>query len=204
MKGKVLKAYIEELDPTGETEWCIENADINEPTGEPAYYDGSLHVITRDAEGYPISGKRVRKGSKIVLHPMYVHDFISYPNFTVEYETDEDRQRYEIFDKRTEHENDMLEARVDKKLFADWVFLRIQSGKPIPLGWVSRIKEAAEKFYDENLSPDDPFVKSSMGKSQAEWMQDWWDDNIHAEWNNYGQIIIKKKVPKIGENVENT
>lgn len=199
MKSKELIKQLLEVDPSGETEVCVGNADIWNLTAEPAYYDGALQVIERDAENRPVKGRRVRAGQKVNIDTIRIEDAFEYEDFVIEYTSDEDRARYEKMDlesRRQDHETDF---NVEQSIFASWVFLKIQSAKPIPLGWVSRIEAAAKQFYKENRGPDadgKAIEAREWGWQRGSWadrLHEIWEELIHVEWDNYSRIIIKFK-----------
>lgn len=79
MKSKKLIELLQYMDPTGEVEVCINDADILDVQCEPAYWDGCLEVLERDEnyQYYNVIGVRVTdKGSKISLYPHSVYDAI--------------------------------------------------------------------------------------------------------------------------------
>lgn len=188
MKTKDLIAKLQNADPSGGEHVCVHNADIMDVRIEPAYYDGALQVFDRDSNGHPIRGRRVRTGIKILIDPIYLWDL---PNCPIEYVNEEDRQRYELDDQERIRKDNEIENTVDRDLFCEWVFRKIQQIRPVPFSWVERIREAGIKFYNEQrMGPDDPFVKSSIGKSQAEWMEEYWSEIICVDWDKYSRIII--------------
>jgi hypothetical protein len=90
MKSKELIRQIQEIDPTGELEVCIDTTtDILSVERMPAYYDGHLEVLQRDEniEGYNIVGaKLITTGLKIRIHPWSIVDSIwENPNLVVDY-----------------------------------------------------------------------------------------------------------------------
>lgn len=195
MKGKELIRQLQEADPTGEIEVCIGNADVWDVTVLPAYYDGALHVIERDAENRPMRGRRVRSGEKVSLGSISIEDCADYDDFTIEYATEADRQRYEKCDlerKRRDHE---INFTVEMEFFADWVFLKIQAIKPIPLGWVDRIKAAAEEFYRKHRGPDvdGKAIKSREwpNSSYADKLHEIWDETVIVNWDEYSRITME-------------
>ncbi len=80
MKTKELIRLLQEADPTGETECCVDNEDIHFVDRVPAYYDGTLQVFERDPAKkgfYDIVGVRfVRSGDKIKIRHMGYEDVI--------------------------------------------------------------------------------------------------------------------------------
>ena len=199
MKTKELIRRLQEADPTGGEHCCIDNADIGEISIEPAYYDGGLHIIERDEDGLPVRGRRTRRGKKIVLTPLTIGDCLEYPGFTVEYANEEDRRRYEKQDLEAHRLDKEIDFSVERDTFASWVFLKIQSQKPIPLGWVARIRQAAEKFYNENRGPDkdgNAIKDRAWGWEKGSWvdrLSESWEEIIRVEWDEYARIIIEFK-----------
>ena len=199
MKGKELIKQLQEADPTGEIEVCTGNADIWDVTVEPAYYDGALQVIDRDSDNRPILGRRVRSGQKVSLSPIRIEDALEYPDFKIEYQTETDRQRYEKIDLEARRHDREIDFGVEMDIFASWVFLKIQSLKPIPLGWVTRIEEAAQKFYKEHRGPDKDgkaIQDRNWGWEKGSWadrLHSLWEELIHVDWDNYSRIIIEFK-----------
>ena len=193
MKTKELISRLQNADPTGEIQCCIDNADIWSIEVEPAYYDGSLHVIDFDEDRRPIKGRRIRSGEKVVLSPIRIQDCFEY-NFEVEYLTEEDRKRNEAFDIEERRHDKQIHMDVERDHFVEWVFMKIQNIRKVPLGWVDRMKAAAVKFFEENcMGPDTPFVKVPMGRSYNDCREEYYEDTIFVDWDNYSRIIIKMK-----------
>lgn len=199
MKTKDLIRLLNAADPSGEEHCCIDNADIEEPSVEPAYYDGSLHIIERDSDGRPLSGRRKRSGKKVNLHPTYIYDVAHYPGFKVEYSTEEERLSYEKGDAECVRHHREIEFSVEMGMFCDWVFRKIQLQRSIPLGWVERIKKAGEEFYREHRGPDvdgNAITDRKWGWDKGSWsdrLESLWSEIIHVEWDNYSRIIIRFK-----------
>jgi hypothetical protein len=79
MKSKKVIQILQELDPTGEEEVCVENIDIHYITKEPAYYDGHLQVLERDEKDDDFnikSAKYVSQGAKLVIETQSIEDMI--------------------------------------------------------------------------------------------------------------------------------
>ena len=80
MKTRDLILLLESEDPTGEVECCIGNADILSVHTEPAYWDGRLQLLMRDPSQEPyyniVGAKRTSHGSKIVITPYSIEDYI--------------------------------------------------------------------------------------------------------------------------------
>jgi hypothetical protein len=83
MKTAELIKRLQDIDPSGEEQCCIQNGDIWFIEKTEAYYDGRLQVFEFDSARRPISAKRESSGSKIVLHPIHISDAIEYPDFKI-------------------------------------------------------------------------------------------------------------------------
>ncbi len=90
MKTKELIRRLQEIDPTGETECCVGNADIFFVDCTPAYWDGCLQLLKRDptSKYYNVIGaKYTTKGQKIVIVTHSIEDAIlENSDLPVEYE----------------------------------------------------------------------------------------------------------------------
>jgi len=191
MKSKDLIALLLAEDPTGETQVCIDNADIQDITREAAYWDGSLNVIDFDDCRRPVKGRRVRTGEKLRISPIGIYDALEYEDFKVEYLTEEDRNRYEHLDIKHVARDGEMNIRLDREAFASWVFERVQLIRPVALTWVGRITEAANKFYDEiGMTPENPNIFVRPQKSYNDCREEFWVDTFDVDWDNYSRIII--------------
>lgn len=197
MKTKDLIAALQEVDPTGEEQCCIQNADIWNVGLEPAYYDGAVHIIEFDKNHHPIRGRRQRSGNKVTISSISIQDGLEYDNFVIDYTDDTDRARHEKFDLECCRKDKEINFEVGMSIFASWVFLKIQSMKPIPLGWVERIKQAAEAFYKEHRGPDVDGKAIEdfpwQNHSYADRLEALWEETIRVEWDNYSRVIIEYK-----------
>lgn len=80
MKTKDLIKMLQDVDPSGETEVCVDNLDIYFAERKPAYWDGRLQLLIRDESKKPFyhvaGAKVISSGDKIELHTMGVEDVI--------------------------------------------------------------------------------------------------------------------------------
>jgi len=77
MKTKELIRLLQEADPSGEEDVCIDNEDIHFVELNEAYWDGCLQVLTRDesTEYYNVIGaKYTSKGFKINLRTLSIEE----------------------------------------------------------------------------------------------------------------------------------
>ena len=90
MKTKELIRQLQEADPSGEMNCCVENVDIFFVDCEPAYWDGCLQVLERDptSKYYNVIGaKYTTEGRKIVIVTHSIKDAIlENPDLPIEYE----------------------------------------------------------------------------------------------------------------------
>lgn len=169
-----LIAWLQELDPTGDTPVCISNEDFLEPSLEPAYYDGNLQILTPHPEGFcPVEGTIMERGSKIVLTPISINELIrDNRNFKVNYETPRVRQMYEDDYEKARLEGVEEEERLEKELFMNWA-----ETCEIPLA------EAESLYVDWNISANDNItVKLGLSYNDSRRIQ--WTERYEAELNH--------------------
>jgi len=103
MKSKKLIALIQEIDPTGEVEVCVNNMDILEITGEPAYWDGCLQVLEWNEHENVIGVETVQSGMKINLAPYSLFDAIQHdPDIPIKLCSSTEWQKDDIKKRRKE------------------------------------------------------------------------------------------------------
>jgi hypothetical protein len=79
MKTKKLIELLNEADPTGEIECCVDNHDIYIVERLPAYWDGRLQVLIRDETSpwYNVTGAKITsRGDKIKLRTLSIDEAI--------------------------------------------------------------------------------------------------------------------------------
>lgn len=88
MKTHELIKQLQEADPSGELDVCVENIDILFVDLEPAYYDGLQQVLIRDKNKphFNIVGAKVkRNGQKVTIHTLSIEDlFLDVPNAKID------------------------------------------------------------------------------------------------------------------------
>ncbi len=100
MKSKDLIRFLQEVDPEGETEVCVDNEDIYFVERPEAYWDGRLQVLIRDpdkAPYYNVDGiKFVSRGEKIRLNLLPFQDvLLNDSDARMEYDSETTRKRME-------------------------------------------------------------------------------------------------------------
>lgn len=193
MKTKDLIRHLQEADPSGEIEVCVENVDIHFLTTEPAYYDGSLQVLERDetCQYYNIiGGKYKRTGQKVVIHTHTFQDAISVNHdFPIDY-SELNPERAEAAKKshdelRQWHVN--LDNEMEHKNFTEWAMKKAANITEDLHGFQTRI----DNFFDKNISPDDPY-KILSGHSYITTRYAQWDEKYEV-FSNEGFLSIKIK-----------
>ena len=80
MKTRELIRLLQEADPSGELECCVDNEDIHFLEVIPAYWDGRLQVFTRDParKGYfdIVGAKITAAGTKIKIRHLSIEDLL--------------------------------------------------------------------------------------------------------------------------------
>lgn len=80
MKTSELIRRLQEADPSGEAECCVDNEDIHFLEVLPAYWDGRLQVFTRDpakAGWFDIVGAKITSaGTKIKIRHLSIEDLL--------------------------------------------------------------------------------------------------------------------------------
>ena len=99
MKTKALIRLLQEVDPEGETEVCVDNADIHFVERLEAYWDGRLQVLIRNPDEvyYNVEGVRfISSGEKVRLNLLSFEDvLLNDPEARVEYDGKVTRKRME-------------------------------------------------------------------------------------------------------------
>jgi len=89
MKTKDVIKMLQEADPSGELECCIDNADIFFVDVIPAYWDGCFQTIGRD-ENNKIQNVTIHsQGDKVIIHYYHASDIIlDRPDLPVYYDSE--------------------------------------------------------------------------------------------------------------------
>lgn len=104
MKTRELIRLLQEADPTGEVECCVDNHDIWLVEAQGAGYDGALEILVRNPDlrpHYDVVGGIIRRvGKKVRIRPLSLEDAIweaRGKSFPIEIEVTDlaDRVRFE-------------------------------------------------------------------------------------------------------------
>lgn len=200
MKTKDLIKELQKADPSGETHAAIGNSDIMCVERLPAYYDGSLQVISYNEKGYPVSAKYHRKGEKVSITSWAISDIIGdRQNFEIDYselhETTRESTKKWHDEIRDWHKK--LDLQLELENFYKFVRNKI---KDIEFDDKEQLKAVADKFYTiSNMSPKDPFPANYpiYNISYIEKRQRQWEETIDVTLNAYTLRISRKDNPEI-------
>src|SRR5271155_1923374 len=194
MKTKDLIAELQEADPSGELECCIENVDIFSVATEPAYWDGRLQLLTRDPAKKPyfdvIGGKYTSKGAKVVISPMSITDVLwDNPDAVIDYsEVGGSADRYRVSDDETRKASRDVELKVEMDAFYRWVKSKAEEIRP---GGEDCRHSSDYAFEKLGLSPKDPVKalpprKEKLDKGSDKEYEVWpsWNDRRNAMWDD--------------------
>lgn len=196
MKTKDLIALLQDADPTGEEEVCVGNCDIFYVESLPAYYDGSLQVISREkgTEGKIVGAKYKRQGRKIDIRTISISDLVlDYPEMPIDYsELDEQRTvqlKKAHEDLRTWYRN--MENKLELENFIKWAkkqALKITED-------IENIEAMATRFVEKEGIKKDVPIGDMKGKSYVEMRHAQWDEKYEV-YLNEGFLYIKRKDEK--------
>lgn len=200
MKSKELIRQIQELDPSGETEVCVDNADILHIIHLPAYYDGRLQVIEADEHYENIKARYVSKGYKIVLSPRTITEMITdFDNVEVDYSQAFDPKALQESHNRTRALKQNIELNSEYRLFVEWAYGK---GKIIfPEATKELVERGAKWFMQQNIHPDNPLVElpPKKDKDGYTWHPSYqnrriaeWDATVDVDWTGLDFVFNKR------------
>ena len=201
MKSKEVIRQLQEADPSGEAEVCVNNEDIHFINREAAYWDGCLQVLVRDEskkDCYNIIGVRyVSDGDKISIHTLGVGDvLLDDSDAPIDYSGLNESQaaRYRESDEREREENRQMCRKLELDLFLQWADDKVKAGYPPLKAYF--LQAAAEEFFDRNISPKDPLPPAEPRKekdglaypSYNDRRRGQWDDTVRIGWDGEGNF----------------
>lgn len=102
MKTKELIEQLLKIDPSGETEVCINNLDINYLDKVESYYDGRLERLVKDKNNTVVGGKYLSNGLKVRIITTSIEQcLLDNPDLTVDF-SELDEHLVEIYKNRVE------------------------------------------------------------------------------------------------------
>lgn len=204
MKTKELIRLLQEADPSGELECCVENIDILGVYPELAYWDGAFQVLVRDNSKKPyydvVGAKYIAEGTKITISPHSIDDAIfDHRNLPVEYigmSTDQ-QKRYEksVQEKRDQAFN--IKNEVSRDSFKQYV------QNKFPELSQEAVEKSAFEYYNKHMSfedemPDD--IKKMFTMKDGMKICPSWNERRSLQWDREldlkfveNQVIITKK-----------
>lgn len=200
MTSKELISTLQAFDPVGDIQVSIGNLAITYINVEPYYYDGKLQIVEFNSDGRAVRGWRATEGQKIVINYDSLAELAAQdPNFEIVYRSEKHRQDYQVHDLERARQHREMEWDAELSDFQNWVFQTIQTQKPVHLGWVGRIKKAAEDYFRANLmGPNDPNV-IPFDNTRRSWRDQRdidYADSVCVEWDNYSRIIIRPRTDR--------
>ena len=180
MKTKKLIQLLQEADPTGEEEVCVDNLDIFTVATEPAYWDGPLQILEREESNpyYNVTGAKYKKsGLKVVLSPLSITDAIcNNTSLSVDY-SELDERRKEAYQQA---HNDLRIWYEDmKKRLEEDHFVRWFKDRALEITGDTEDAEAIAKafFKEEGMDHDTPLPEGKVpfGKSYVDVRKEQWD-----------------------------
>lgn len=198
MKTKEVIRQLMEADPSGEEEVCVGNIDIHFIESLPAYYDGSLQVLTRDPNSkyYNITGGKYRRsGTKINIRTLSITDAIS-NNYECEKDCDIDyselSERDQVETKKAHDQlrewHKKLDIELEWENFLKWVK---QEAAKVTAD-TDHVEGAAKRFFSANVSPGDP-MGDMTGHSYVSMRQAQWSHDFEVVMDD-GFLRVRRKI----------
>lgn len=200
MKTSEVIKKLQELDPTGELHVCCGNLDIHFMEEVPAYYDGPLQILERDAAKapyYDICGAKYKStGNKIQIHTLSIADAVGEnANLPVDY-SELPTERAEAT-KKTHQDLIQWHKNLDNELefnnFKKWAEKQVSTLSVDTEDLAGVVK----RFYDANINPEAPlsddydktsgFIPSYVNRRQMEW------DKAFEVCFHEGWLTIRKR-----------
>lgn len=191
MKTKELIKQLQEEDPSGENEVYVGNESISFVSAEPAYYDGAAKQVIRDKNGYAISGKYVRKGTKIQIHTISFYDLVfEDPNFQIDFsELNEHNRESTIkrYDKIREFSKS-VDYDIDLDNFIEWVVNNVKQYGEYDKKYIEDISKIF--FINNDLHNIKYTITESTGSQH---------DNRQLQWSGLFEVTCEDGFIKIQE-----
>lgn len=189
MKSKELIRILQKQDPSGETEVCIGNADVDCIVAMPAYWDGCLQVLQRDEEGNIIGAKYKTQGEKIQIYPYPISEAINgHRQLTVDYSelSPEKAEATKKAHNDLEEWHIRLHIELEFNNFMEWVKSKLKVEEDMEC-----IVASSKSFFDKHISPKDP-IKIPLGQSYVSTRKLQWEQKYQVDFID-GFFKIKEK-----------
>lgn len=204
MKTKELIRRLQEADPSGDIECCVGNVDVFYVENMPAYYDGTLQVLTRDPAKAPyydvVGGSYVRQGRKINIVTLAISSVLDDPDVIIDYSQigHEDLvKRYKDSDDKTREQWKNIHVESEWSLFQQWAKTKAAeiSGDPVCMF-------SARQWFDGNIDPKSP-LKAAVPKkdekhgysfipSYCDRRKEEWDETVTISTDGMDWIFSRK------------
>jgi hypothetical protein len=200
MKSRELIRRIQEADPSGECECCVNNEDIHFVELLEAYYDGCLQVLVRDPAKEPyysiVGAKVLSDGHKVKLHLLSIEDAIfNNEDMPVDLSSlSEGRQKdwNERIAKWRKETKD-IGNEVERGFFIEYLIKRFGSEAS------DEIKIVGTEFYDACMSYKDPMPDDinlqkkiqTIGGQEYETIPSWHDRRAQ-QWDREISLVSAK------------
>lgn len=189
MKTKELIQRLNEADPGGDAECCINNHDILYVESMPAWYDGKLEILDRDKsiDGYNVIGARVvASGQKIKIHSHSIEDMIGVSHkLPVDLSDIKNTTIIKAYEAMIEQfRKDAIAVKHDAALWSFRLFIEKKVKEAGVRLNESMIEGAARTFFDNNLSDDDAMPADICEKQLS------WTDRRHMQWDRELSVSV--------------
>lgn len=203
MKTRELIRLLQESDPSGEMECCIDNQDIDYVGSEPAYHDGCLQVMVRDPDDWEhvIGGRFIGEGYKLNISTSSLIDLAAErKDFPIEFEDvgeiHEAHYREAIAKRKRRRE----EVERDLKLsgFKENIFRRLrEEAWPVPNGGHAHVHAVCAEFFEQVKLNELPLVpRAPQPESRHNHEQRTWTARVASD---YQDGVLKLSLISEGE-----
>lgn len=197
MKTKEIIERLQELDPAGELECCVDNQSIFSIHVEPAYWDGCLETIQRDSSkrGYNVIGcKIVSGGEKVSFDVHSIQDAIFHNDeVPVEFDGDHTEMKYKDWVEEQRRVSRQVSHSVDLDSFCRYI-----KKKAAELNHTlseDEVYVAAQWFYVQNLyfkdKLDDDIVHANFTGNDGKTCYYSWNERKEMQWDRDLKITIE-------------
>lgn len=204
MKTKELIEMLQEADPSGDLEVCVDNMDIHFAEVQEAYYDGCLQVLDRDrsCQFYNVVGVRILdSGWKVCLHTLSLADAIlNKPDVEVDLSSlaPSRRRGTEEYVERIRSAVKKMKEDVEREHFVKWAVAFIRENIPLDDSKFD-LSQKASDFFDGNLSSKDPVPGDIpvLGESHNSRREKQWGREVKFEFDGFDVHLRLERPEKV-------